>query len=161
MLIGVIIEWVSGDHNAVAQWDFGVTPGPNQVVYHKVYRQTPLAFSETFDQTESGNWYWATDNHTKLTHQSGADVDVRSAFTSKGALTDNSDTNYRAINNRYPVFGFAKDLGSVGKKAVRTLFTIGLAQEESLQFNSGKGNAPVRSLWTSYYASESDAVRIL
>lgn len=162
------------------QWEYGVAPGSapaskrrsfldrrqsnngtNQtggVAYHKFYRQTQLAFSETMDQTDFGSWYWATDNVAGLTHQSGADADVRGAFTSKGVLANTEDTDFRAISDRYPTYGFAVDLGSVATSPVSTLFTIGLTQEQAVQFDGAQGNVSVSSLWTSYYPTELDAV---
>ena len=95
-----------------------------------------------------------------MTYQSGADVDVRSAFENTGALPDTQDTNFRAINDDYPVFGFAKDLGSI-QGSVSTLFTIGLTQEEAIQFDGASGIVPVPSLWTSYFSTELDAVSLL
>ena len=96
---------------------------PGGIAYHKFYRQTQLLFSETSDQTDYGSWYWATDNVKGLTFQSGADTAVRSAFTNSGALSNTNDTNFRAINDDFPTFGFAVDLGSVQATAVSTLFT--------------------------------------
>lgn len=133
-------------------------PAPNGIAYHKFYRQTQLLFSEINDQTEYGNWYWATDNIAGLTHQSGADADVRSAFTSKGVLSNTNDTDFRAINDRYPVFGFAVDLGSVAAGSVSTLFTLGLTQEEAVQFDGSGGVVSLPSLWTSYYPTDTAAV---
>ena len=128
------------------------------VAYHKFYRQTQLLFSETADQTDYGSWYWATDNVAGLTFQSGSDVDVRSAFTTSGALANTNDTNFRAIGDEYPTFGFAVDLGSVSATAVGTLFSIGLAQEQAIQFDGASGVVSVPSLWTSYFSTELDAV---
>ena len=127
------------------------------IAYHKVFRQTQLLFSEVSDQGEWGSWYWATDNDTALSFQSGADMDVRSAFENTGSLPDTQDANFRAIDDSYPVFGFAKDLGSV-QGAVSTLYTIGLTQEEAIQFDGASGIVPVPSLWTSYFSNELDAV---
>lgn len=176
----VTAEWASADNAAIAEWQYGVIPpaaattssrrsmridrrqnngtnltAPGGIAYHKFYRQTQLAFSETLDQTDYGSWYYATDNVANLTHQSGSDVDVRGAFTSTGRLANTNDLNFRAINDDYPTFGFAIDLGS---SSARTLFTIGLTQEDAVQFDGASGNVTVPSLWTSYYANELDAL---
>lgn len=159
MLILRMTEWVSGNRFAIAEWEYGTASnGSSNVAYHKFYRQTQLAFSETLDQTDYGNWYWATDSVANLTHQSGTDTDLRAAFTSKGVLANTNDTRFRAINDSYPAFAFANDLGIVGNTAVNTLFTLGLAQEQAVQFDGAKGNTSVPSLWTSYYATETDAL---
>ena len=128
------------------------------IAYHRVYRQTQLLWSETGDQTDYGYWYWATDNVAGLTYQSGADTDVRPAFINSGALANTQDTNYRAINDDFPTFGFAVDLGSVEATPVSTLFTIGLTQEQAIQFDGATGDMSVPSLWTSYFPTELDAV---
>jgi hypothetical protein len=41
-----------------------------------------------------------------MTYQSGADVTVRGNFLNMGDLPNTQDTNYRAINDNWPVFGF-------------------------------------------------------
>ena len=93
-----------------------------------------------------------------LTYQSGADTDVRGAFMSNGKLADTQDSNYRAIDDDYPVFGYALDLGSVGSTSIDSLFTINLAQESAILFNSGSGDTPVASYWTSQYNDDLSAV---
>lgn len=117
-----------------------------------------MLFSETLDQTDYGSWYWATDNVSNLTHQSGSDTAVRGAFRSKGVLANTEDTHFRAIGDNYPTFGFAVDLGSIGSTAVSTLFTIGLTQEQAVQFDGANGVTSAPSLWTSYYPTELNAV---
>ncbi|KAH9220619.1 glutaminase GtaA [Leptodontidium sp. 2 PMI_412] len=148
-------EWVAGDHSSVAQWEYDATS--DDIAYHRVYRQTQLEFSETADQADWGYWYWATKNSDKLTYQSGSDVNVRGAFQDNGMLANTKDTNYRPINQEYPVFGFSVDLGSV-TRSVNTLYTIGLTQQQAIQFDGATGIVPLASLWTRYFSSETDAV---
>ncbi|MCJ1451234.1 hypothetical protein MMC28_001570 [Mycoblastus sanguinarius] len=158
----ITAEWTSGDRSAIAEWEYGVATNDSSsttgIAYHKFYRQTQLLWSETLDQTDYGYWYWATDNIANLTFQSGADTDVRSAFTTSGVLANTNDTNFRAINDSYPTFAFAVDLGSVETTSVSTLFTLGLTQESAIQFDGASGNVSVPSLWTSYYTTELDAL---
>ncbi|KAJ5248318.1 hypothetical protein N7497_008379 [Penicillium chrysogenum] len=144
-------EWVSGDRNAIAEWEYGTTDG---VAYHKVHRQTQLAFTEKSQQGEWGNWYWATDDSKDMTHQSGADTDVRGQFATTGKLSNGDDTNFRAISSVWPVFGFSYDLGSVDSSPVSTLFSLGLTQDEAIQYEGASQYAPVPSLWKSYFATE-------
>ena len=124
------------------------------IAYHRVYRQTQLAFSETTDQTDYGYYYWATQNTANLTYQSGQDTTVRTNFATNGKLPNTKDTNYRAIQNAYPVFGFAVDLGVIGTKPANTLFVIGLAQQQAIQFDGANGIVSLPSLWTSYYPTD-------
>lgn len=150
-------EWVAGDHSSVAQWEYDTTS--DGISYHRVYRQTQLEFSETADQADWGYWYWATKNSDSLTYQSGVDTDVRGTFQSSGKLPNTKDTNYRPINQDYPVFGFSSDLGSV-TESVNTLYTIGVTQDQAIQFDGATGIVPLASLWTSYFSSETDAVSL-
>lgn len=92
-----------------------------------------------------------------MTFQSGSDDDVRGAFEADGKLNNTKDTDFRPINEDFPVFGFAIDLGSV-TDSVSTLFTIGVTQEQAIQFGGATGVVPLDSLWTSHFSSETDAV---
>ncbi|TKA69798.1 hypothetical protein B0A55_06469 [Friedmanniomyces simplex] len=161
-------EWVSGDRSATAQWSYGtatqnVSPAPpsaasSAVAYHEVYRQQQLTFAETNQQADWGYWYYATDDTANLTHQSGSDVDVRGAFVDNGVLANTEDTNYRAINDSFPTFGFAVNLGPVGSCSVDTLFQLSLHQDYCVQFEGANGNETVPCLWTSYFDSNTAAV---
>jgi hypothetical protein len=154
-----VSEWASGDRNAVAEWDYGVTDGG--IAYHKVHRQTQLLFSEVSSKAEWGDWYWATESHEKMTHQSGSDVNVRGKFSSDGKLDNSKDTNYRPISQDWPVFAFAVDLEIVDSTPASTLFTIGLYQTDAIQYNAPSGERSVPSLWTDYFSDERAAVRVL
>jgi len=85
-------------------------------------------------------------------------VDVRRQFTSNGVLTNGEDTNYRAINDDYPVYGFAVDLGSVGSESVRSVFSINLAQDLAIQFQGYGAVEQLPSLWTDYHNDDVSAV---
>ena len=148
-------EWASGDSNNIAQWSYGTTGGGN--AYHQFFRQTQQEFSQVGDQAEWGNWYWATSSAEGLSYQSGSDADVRGQFQTNGVLANTQDSNYRAINDSYPVFGFANDLGSV-TGSVSTLFTVGLCQQQAIQFNGANGLVTLPSLWTASYSSDTDAL---
>lgn len=149
--INGILEWASGDPSAEIEWQYGTTSGG--VAYHKIYRETQLLWSETDDQAEWGYWYLASKGGHGLSHQSGSNTTVRNQFQHHGTLTNKEDTRYRAINDSFPTFAFAQDLGRVSSKAVSTLFDVGLAQNQAIQFDSAKGNVSVPSLWTSYFST--------
>ncbi|KAI0388618.1 glutaminase GtaA [Xylariaceae sp. FL0594] len=148
-------EWASGDLGAVIEWDYAATNG---VASHKFYRQSQTEISETRELPNWGTFYWSTGDSKALTFQSGADVDVRGTFQSKGALPNTKDTNFRAVNNNWPVFGFAKNLGPV-QGPVNTLFTIGLTQDNAVRLlGKGDGLTTYPSLWKSYFGRDMDAV---
>jgi hypothetical protein len=93
-----------------------------------------------------------------VTYQSGADDDVRGAFASDGQLKNLNDTNYRAINNAWPVFGYGVNLGAVKASTISTLFSLGLCQDEAIQFLGADGLTVLPSLWKSYFADDLEAL---
>ncbi|KAF2216730.1 hypothetical protein CERZMDRAFT_31899 [Cercospora zeae-maydis SCOH1-5] len=154
-------EWTSGDRSKVAEWSRGTARGMGaaadhaNVAYHKVWRQEQQEFSEDADQAAWGNWYYTTEDSTQLTFQSGADVNVRKQFTETGTLANTDDTNFRAIKEAFPVFAFAKDLGSVGNQNVETLFTITLLQRNSVQFATGVNQIQsMPAYWRAVYGDD-------
>lgn len=145
----------------------GTLPAPSPtgssnvgLAYHHVYRAQQIIFAEFQDQAEWGDWYYATQNIANLTHQSGADANVRGAFIANGTLGNINDTNYRPINDQFPVFGFAVDLGSV-TAPMSTLFSLSLIQDEAIQFEGAEGTVSVPGLWTSYFDTGLEAVSSL
>jgi hypothetical protein len=156
----ISLEWASGEKDAIAQWDFGTS---DNIAYHRVWRQTQIPFDENSKPNGNGmaNWgnvYWATNRVAGLTVQSGSDSEVRNAFINSGRLTGSADRNFRAIKDRWPVFGFAIDLGQVDTRPSNTLFTIGLLQKPAIQFLGTRGIEILPALWTSYFGSEELAV---
>ncbi|KAH6642116.1 hypothetical protein C7974DRAFT_95565 [Boeremia exigua] len=148
-------EWISGDVGAVATWDFGLK---EDVVYHRLSRQEQQPFVENKDQAEWGNFYYATDARNGLTYQSGTDDDVRGGFVASGQLASSNDTNFRAINSSWPVFGYAVDIKTVGNSPVSTLFSLGLCQNEAVQFLGADGLVNLPSLWRNYFADDLEAL---
>ncbi|KAL6709069.1 hypothetical protein ACN47E_001885 [Coniothyrium glycines] len=145
-------EWVSGDVAAEAEWTFGTAV--NDVYYHKVSKKDQNVFNEFRDRAQWGNWYYATDSVDGLTYMSGSDDNVRGAFNKTGKLDNSKDTNFRAINDKWPVFGYAMDFGNIGSEAKSSLFTIGLCQDEAIQFLGKDGLTTLPSLWKSYFDSD-------
>ncbi|KAF1941472.1 DUF1793-domain-containing protein [Clathrospora elynae] len=142
-------EWASGDIMAKAEWSFGTTL--DGIAYHKVWKQEQQVFNEFSDRAQWGNWYYATDDVDGLTYKSGPDTEVRGAFRNSGKLDNGKDTNFRAINDSWPVFGYAMNYGSVGSVAKTNLFTIGLCQDDAVQFLGADGLTNLPSLWKSYF----------
>lgn len=73
-------------------------------------------------------------------------------------MTNTVNTDYRPINSDWPVFAHAFDLGSVGTQSTSRVFSIGLTQEDAIQYDGAKGVVPLPSLWTQYFSDEVSAV---
>lgn len=147
-------EWVNPTHNDdVVQWSYIVENG---VASHKTFQQSQSEFNADFpdDAAHWGNTYWSTAATSGMTYQSGADATVRGNFITNGVLPNSQDTNYRAINNNWPVFGFANALGNVGTAPVTTLYTMVHAQQNAIYFDGANGLTSVPSLWIAYFNSD-------
>lgn len=57
-----------------------------------------------------------------------------------------------------PVFALSRDLGKVNG-LVTTLFTIGIAQDESIQYHGNGDLQGLPSLWKEYYSTDADLVK--
>jgi hypothetical protein len=156
-------EWAAGQRDTEMRWNSGSL---NNVAYHAIWKHEQLEFSEGGRGpawNELANWgtiYYGTGTSPSQTFQTGSDRDVRGAFISRGRLNNTTDTRWRSVENDWPVFAFAKALGLVGKSKQNMLFSIGLTQDNAIQF-LGKSDKFQRlpSLWTHYWRSGSEAVR--
>jgi len=147
--------------NATSQFKRQSTNGTGGVAYHKVWRQQQLELAEFADQASWGYWYYSTNNEAGLTHQSGVDDDVRQQFIDNGKLTNTEDSNFRAIEDDFPVFGFAVDMGKISGPVCEgksTLFMLSLHQQTCINFEGASGNATLPCMWTNYFDNEADAV---
>ncbi|KAI4665545.1 uncharacterized protein J4E78_003007 [Alternaria triticimaculans] len=145
-------EWTSGDVAAVAEWSYGTTS--DGIGYHKIWKQNQQSLSEVNDRAEWGNWYYSTEAVEGLTYKSGADSEVRDAFDNDGSLNNAEDSEFRPINAEWPVFGYALNMGSVGSDVKSQLYTIGLCQDDAIQFLGADGLKNVPSLWKSYFQDD-------
>ena len=151
-------EWTNGHESALVSWapetiplNSDGTSAPGDLAAWTAQPTAPQVFTQTGNFADWGTSLWATKQVAGLTEQSGQDTVVRSLFASTGMLADSNDTNQpRAINNNYPVFAFAKNLGTVGATTTPP-FTLLLGRERDPAINY-LGN-PVRSLWTPYFPS--------
>jgi hypothetical protein len=78
---------------------------------------------------------------------------VRAQFINNGKLANTEDTNYRAVSNDWPVFAFAKNLGTVTSTATSpVVFTIGHVRDPAIQYITAHDVMQPRSVyfWTSF-----------
>ncbi|KAI0024147.1 glutaminase GtaA [Xylariomycetidae sp. FL0641] len=149
-------EWAAGDTSLVIEWDYGTSDG---VAYHQFALQNQTEFTESNQQANWGDWYWATNDGEGLTYQSGSSAAVRGEFLSNGALSNMKDSNFRAVSDDWPVFGLAHDLGSVGTSSANVVYTIGIAQVNAIELlGSGSGLTTYKSLWTDYFGTGLEAL---
>ena len=152
-------EWASGNETAYVNWAPETIPlnsdgaaGTGTLTAWTVKPTHPTVFQQTGNFADWGTVLWATQSTGGVTVQSGEDTVVRQQYTTHGLLANTDDTNQpRAINNEFPVFGFAKSFGEVGTTATAPFtLLLGRAQTEAINYL----NTPIKSLWTQYFPSE-------
>ncbi|KAL2166674.1 hypothetical protein VTG60DRAFT_2304 [Thermothelomyces hinnuleus] len=149
-------EWASGDTSQVVEWD---NARSGKIVYHKFFRQTQEEFKEAGEIASWGNWYLATSANDGLTWQIGADTAVRGQFADHRALSNAKESNFRPVNDQWPVFAFSHDLGNVEAYEVERVFTLGLIQDQVINFAGKNGQLEaVPGLWSSYYKDQVSAL---
>lgn len=152
----VSAEWASGDSSQTIEW--GMSESRN-VTYLTFGRQTKAEFQEVHEIASWGNWYLATGSQSNLTWQIGRDTTVRNKFVNDGLLSNTQETNFRPVNDNWPVFAFSHDLGDIEDNEVERLFTLGLTQDQVIDFAGHSGTLkPVPGLWKSYFNTDTDAV---
>ncbi|KAH9853554.1 DUF1793-domain-containing protein [Lenzites betulinus] len=139
-------EWITGDNSLTANW----TTTTGNVLTHQVQLASQTQFGEVSDHIQQGSAYHSTLNTAGATWQNGEDVVVRAQFINNGKLANTRDTAFRAVSDRWPVFAFAHDLGSVTGATAPVVFSVGHVRDPAIQYiiaNNGRQN---RSLffWT-------------
>lgn len=86
------------------------------------------------------------------TYQTGIDVDVRTQFVQNGKLANTEDTNFRAIDDNWPVFAFAHDLGTVSSATAPVVYSVGHIRDPAIQYIIAGGALQDRStyFWSTY-----------
>ncbi|KAI0832343.1 DUF1793-domain-containing protein [Trametes gibbosa] len=142
-------EWITGDNSLTANW---TTTTTGTVLTHQVQLVSQTQFGEVGDHIQQGSAYHSTLNTVGATWQNGQDTVVRAQFISNGKLANTRDTAFRAVSDRWPVFAFAHDLGSVTGATAPVVFSVGHVRDPAVQYivaNDGRQN---RSLffWTRF-----------
>ena len=144
-------EWCSGDPTQQITWA-PVTTSALRSWTVQLTNQQPL--TEQNQQAAWGTMVWTTPSTSNLSYQSGQDIVVRPQFVGNGVLANTNDTNYRAIDDNWPVFAFSADLGSLGSRPQTIPLSIGLVRTPAVSYQ-GQNLQP---LWTTNFATWQDMV---
>lgn len=149
-------EWLTSDLAESITWQTSAT----EIITHRVQFVDQRPFQETNNRILDGAVYFSTMNRKGITFRAGAVDDVRTAFQQQGALTTPSETGPRAINDRWPTFAFAVDLGSVGPQGLAqpVVFGIGHARESVVQYAVAGGIQDRVPYFMTKHATAQDAL---
>jgi len=148
-------EWAHGDSNARITWEQTRTPSGGSTLLSLT--STPANPDVLQENNESAAWgtvVWTAALTSGVTYQIGPDAVVRAAAVTNGALDNSVDTQFRSINDRWPVFAFNVDLGPVNRRTDEVVLSIGHVREPAVSYL----NTPLPPLWKSYFASWPDMV---
>jgi len=147
-------EWAYGNTSALIKWGSEQVPhakGPGTITSFTVTPNSPQVLSEVNDYPSWGTVVWATDNQPNLAIQSGQDTVVRSLFVSQGKLNNTMDPDMpRAIQDRWPVFAFALNMGSVTNQPGKPVtLVLGHVREPAVSYLGQQ----VPPLWRAYWST--------
>jgi Domain of unknown function (DUF5127)/Domain of unknown function (DUF4965)/Domain of unknown function (DUF1793)/Domain of unknown function (DUF4964) len=143
-------EWASGTATDKIRWSTS-TSGPVRTWTCELAE--PEVFTEHDAVAAWGSVVWSTTPRgSGLTYQSGRDATVRNRFIQTGKLGDSDDTDYRAIDDDWPVFAFVHDLGTVAKTAQSVSYSIGHARTPSINYQGSQ----LAAWWSRYWSSAED-----
>lgn len=124
-------EWNSGDRSQQINWKTNTSA---ESVYHSANLVQQMPFQETSEQAVWGTLYYAMKMDTGVTHKINADNVTRTQFLSNGTLDNQTDLQFRAISNRFVVFGIAQSLGNIKATSKPVVWAIGYTRDPALQY---------------------------
>ena len=150
-------QWVSGDRGSKLFWNkdhySSETHSKRGLHAWQVRRDVEQHFTEREDRAEWGSLHFVAPDD--VTYEAGVSADVRHQFASTGGLRNQTDTEFRSIQDAEPVFAFSKSFHkSNGSQSIT--FTIAHIQDEVVQYASARGLTMMRPLWKSYLAGSEE-----
>ncbi|KAI0796743.1 DUF1793-domain-containing protein [Abortiporus biennis] len=149
-------EWITGDNSLTANWSTSV----GNIITHQVQLAQQSLFTEASDHIQQGSAFYSTQSATGVTFQTGEDTVVRAQFINNAVLLNTQDSEFRAVSDRWPVFAFARDLGTVSASpSPEVVFSIGHARDPAIEYIIANGALQQRSsFFWSQFSSIADAI---
>ena len=98
--------------------------------------------------TSSGPVVYATSLEGETTYGTGEGSKLRRQFQQDHKLSNDLDTAYRAIEDRFPAFAFSRDLGKVGTSTTLPfLLVIGRYRTPAISWTAVPESNPDRDLY--------------
>jgi hypothetical protein len=153
-------EWAHGDSTQQVAWARESVPhAGGSLVVQGITPSSPQPLVEVNQYPAWGTAFLATDAASTVTTAIGQDTVVRSLAASTGALDGTVDTAMpRAIDDRWPVLGFAFDVGQVGTSPSSPVtLVVGHARDPAVSY-LGTAVSPLwKAYWSTWEAMVADA----
>ena len=149
LYVDVSGEWCSGDSGTQITWEeVAHTSAGLSLISLTSTPAVPQPLHEINETAAWGTVLWSTPTRPGLTWQIGQDAVVRARAVSQGSLDGTVDqAKPRAINDRWPVFAFNLDLGSVNPATDPIVLSMGHVREPAISYLGES----LPQLWQSYY----------
>jgi hypothetical protein len=149
----VSAEWAHGDTGAQVTWAQQQSGGMTLLSFSPA---SPAVIAENGDQATWGSVVLAAPSGG-VTWQIGQDTVVRAASAGQGVLGNASDSAQpRAINDRWPVLAFNRNLGTVAAGTTSAPFTLSLGHVRTPAVRYL--GTDLKPWWTHYWSSWADMV---
>ncbi|EPS95243.1 hypothetical protein FOMPIDRAFT_1054403 [Fomitopsis schrenkii] len=150
-------EWLCGDRGQEMKWS--APTQTDDIVYHQFELTQPQAFTEVNQQACDGTAYHAMASVQGMSYQVCEDTVCRTEFAVNGTLNSNANNmTVRAINNDWPVFPIAVDLGSVSSSAEPIVWVVGFVRDPSISYTIGGQTEALRPYYTTKYSTVESAL---
>jgi hypothetical protein len=155
-------EWAHGDSTSSILWarETAPRPGGGTLIVQSVTPATPAPLTEVNEYPAWGTAFLGADAQSGgMTYAIGQDSVVRTMATAHGTLDGSIDARMpRAINDAWPVLGYAFDLGSVGAApSADVTLVVGHARDPAVSY-LGASVAPLwKAYWPTWQAMAADA----
>ncbi|KAG8747805.1 hypothetical protein FRC10_011250 [Ceratobasidium sp. 414] len=151
-------EWITGDNNQPAQWS---TVTDDSVVLHKMFLQSPSTYVESSQRAQWGTLYFASNQTTGTTFQTGQDTVLRQLFLSTGVLSNSQDTQFRSVSNNWPILAICQSLSGVSTQPAVATFVLGHTRNPAVRYITSSGQEDRSLYFLSKFTTEEDAVRFV
>ncbi|KLO07574.1 DUF1793-domain-containing protein [Schizopora paradoxa] len=149
-------EWITGDNSLTANWSTTV----GDIITHQVQLENQQLFTEVSDHIQQGSAFYSLAKTSGTTFQTGQDIVVRAQFIDNGVLLNSQDSNFRAVEDDWPVFAFAQDLGTVTSTSSQpVVFSVGHMRDPAVEYIIANDQTqPRNSFFLSEFSTPSDAI---
>jgi len=139
-------EWL-GDAASAINW----STSTGSAITHQIQLQTQQVNVDSGDRIQQGSAYYSLLSSTGTTYRTGSDTTTRSAFIANGKLDNTKDTNFRQIQDNWPVFALSKDLGTINSASSPVVFVVGHARDPVATYITASGNKDRNPYYLSQY----------
>ncbi|KAK7045364.1 hypothetical protein VNI00_007613 [Paramarasmius palmivorus] len=144
-------EWLSEDGQDNITWT-SVTS--DSMIFHRAQLQTPDKPAD--DMVYDGQLYFATQDSSGNSWQTGEDRAQRSSFIKNGKLDNTEDHDLRCISCSKPVFAFSNDLGNITITSKSIVWAVGYVRNNVVRLN---GSQELKPYWTTVYSRVEDGLQ--